>query len=84
MIGRSGRGRILASNPQLLAEFGYRFQERAAIIEFNGGLSREDAETLAWTEMEALLGSIDRREGFARGATEHWQPPKPDPDTLAE
>lgn len=84
MIGRSARGRVLANNPQLLAEFGYRFQERASIIEYHGGLDRADAEMLAWTEMEALLGSLDRRKGFARGATEHWQPPKPDPDALAK
>jgi hypothetical protein len=45
MIGRSARGRTLANNPQLLAEFGYRFQERAGIIEYHAGLSREDAET---------------------------------------
>jgi hypothetical protein len=32
--------------------------------------------------METLLQVTDRRKGFARGATEHWQPFKPDRDTL--
>jgi hypothetical protein len=84
MIGRSWRGRVLANNPQLLAEFGYPFQERASIIEYHGGLDREDAEMLAWTEMEALLRTLDRRRASARAATEHWHPHKPDLDALAE
>jgi hypothetical protein len=84
MIGRSARGRTLANNPQLLAEFGYRFQERAGIIEYHAGLSREDAEMLAWTELETLLEVTDRRRGVARGATEHWHPPRPDRDALAK
>jgi hypothetical protein len=78
----AGRGTLLANDPEQLAELGYRFQERAGIIEFHGGLDRNEAECLAWTEMEALLKVTDRRKGFARGATEHWQPFRPDRDVL--
>jgi hypothetical protein len=58
---------------------------RADIIEYHGGLTREDAEMLAWTEIETLLDVTDRgRRASARGATEHWHPPRPDRDALAK
>ena len=43
------RERIVANKPALLE----RFEERAAIIEFDGGLPREEAERRAW---ESVLG----------------------------
>jgi hypothetical protein len=35
------------------------FEERAAIIEYDGGLSRLDAEQLAWTCLLETLGKRD-------------------------
>ena len=46
------RERIVANKPDLLALL-ERFEERAAIIEFDGGFSREEAERRAW---ESVLG----------------------------
>lgn len=46
------RERIVANKPDLLALL-ERFEERAAIMEYDGGLPREEAERRAW---ESVLG----------------------------
>jgi hypothetical protein len=80
----AGRGKTLLNNPDQLAELGYRFEERAAIIEYAAGLPRDEAQRLAWADIEAQLDAIDPRQARARGATEHWRPFKPDRDALAQ
>ena len=37
-----------------------RFEERAGIAEYDGGLSRRDAELLAYREVKGLVGSRRR------------------------
>ncbi|NQT87171.1 hypothetical protein HQ560_10430 [bacterium] len=83
MLRRSGRGTTLAHDPRQLAELGYWFQERAGILEHDGGLSREEADRLAWAEIAAQMDADDGCRAAARGATEHWKPFKPDRDALA-
>ena len=42
----------------------YWYQERAAILQFDGGWPKEKAEALAMAEMESHLKAIDKaREG---------------------
>ena len=63
------------------------FAERAAIHEFHGGLSRDEAERMAWEAVmrePGLLDALDGRKGKSRGATEHWRPPEPDWGALAK
>jgi len=73
---RGARGRLIARDPTLLREFGYLWQERAAIREYDGGLPRHEAELSAWEEVaEGKCANLPRR-----GVTRHWQPPKPERD----
>jgi hypothetical protein len=48
MLGRFGTRRGLWTNKSILGAVGFLWQERAAIAEFDGGLSREQAVELAW------------------------------------
>ena len=64
----------------ILEIVGFLWQERAAIAEFDGGLSREDAEQLGWQEVNAFLAAIGGDPGKSpacTGATCHWRPPPP-------
>ena len=38
----------------------YEYEERAAILEYNGGLTREDAETQALTEIAERIRSTEQ------------------------
>lgn len=40
------------------AELRERFEHRAAVTEYDGGLSRSEAERLAFRELRQLLGSV--------------------------
>lgn len=42
----------------------YEYEERAAILEFDGGLSREDAERQAAIEIEQRMKQTDERQGL--------------------
>jgi len=80
MRGRFGRGRGSWTQEDILDIIGSIWQERAAITEFNGGLSREDAERLAWDEVNALLALVESGSGRApvgSGVTSQWLPPPP-------
>ena len=78
MIGRSGRCTLLGSDPEKLSEIGYASEERAGIIEYHGGLPREEAECLAWQEVQErpeLFVVAGREPDPTKGATGHWKPP---------
>ena len=80
MLGRFGRRRRVAGQKEVLSLLGFLKEARAAIAEFHGGLPREQAEALAWAEIDALLERAER--GAARlpsGArvTSQWLPPPP-------
>jgi len=78
--GPRERQRLLAHSPEELLKVGVAWQERAAIMEFDGGLDREEAERLA---REDVLGPADGPDQEAsKGVMQHWQPPKPDRDRL--
>jgi len=47
---------ILDEPPQLL----YVYEERAAILEYDAGMSRVDAEREAWVEVVPIIEKIDR------------------------
>ena len=70
-------GRTLADIERLAATW----NERAAIMEFDGGLPRTEAEWLAWVDL--LDVSPSRREGTNKGATPHWELPEPNSRTVA-
>lgn len=61
-------GKVAASKSELLAQLVRgepsdlleRFEERAAIIEFDGQMTRERAEGLAWHEVFGAAGSNDQ------------------------
>ena len=78
--GPRKRQRLLAHSPEELLKVGVAWQERAAIMEFDGGLVREDAERLAWADVLGAPDSPD--EGATKGVTQHWRPPKPDRDSV--
>ena len=64
----------------ILEAVGVIWQERAAIAEFDGGLSREDAEQLARREIDGLLALTKcdtGRSPAGAGVTSHWLPPPP-------
>ena len=42
------------------------FEERAAILEFDGGLPRAEAELLAWEQVQASMQRLDVLEWLAR------------------
>lgn len=80
MRGRFGRGRGHRTHNDILDIIGSIWQERAAIAEFEGRLSREDAEQLAWREVNAFLALIECGSGKSpagSGVTSHWLPPPP-------
>ncbi len=80
MLGRFGTRRGLWTNKGILEAVGLIWQERAAIAEFDGGLSREDAEQLAWGEVNAFLATIEPssdRLPAGAGVTSQWLPPPP-------
>jgi hypothetical protein len=45
-------------------------EERAAIIEFDGGLPRAEAEVLAWEQVQALMQRLNALEWLARYSPE--------------
>jgi hypothetical protein len=45
-------------DPDHRAELRERFELRAAVAEYDGGLSRPEAERLAFRELRQLLGSV--------------------------
>jgi len=75
MIGRFGvRHRV---DIELI---GFLWEERTAIAEFDGGLSRAEAEGLAWREIDGLLALIECGSGKSpagSGVTSQWLPPPP-------
>lgn len=80
MLGRFGTRRGPWSHRDSLDTIGFLWQERAAIAELDGGLSREDAEQLAWREVNALLALIEQgseRLPAGAGVTSQWLPPPP-------
>lgn len=80
MLQWRGGGRTIAHNPQALRELGYLAEERAAILEHDAGMARDEATTLAWEAVmrePGLLDALDERTGKSRGPTEHWRPPQP-------
>lgn len=44
-----------------------RFEERAAIAEYDGGLTREAAEALAWEEVRGEVEGVLRVVGVVAG-----------------
>ena len=46
---------LMSQKVKNMSEEEYRFEERAAIMEFDGGLSREDAEGMARDRLELSL-----------------------------
>ena len=50
------------------------FEERAAIIEFDGGLPRAEAELLAWEEVQASMQRLSPLEWLARHSPERLPP----------
>jgi hypothetical protein len=58
MLPRPGRGTTLSQRPDLLRELGYLFQERAAIHEYDGDLPADQAQRLAWLQVEQEWCSI--------------------------
>lgn len=46
------------------------FEERAAIIEFDGGVARAEAELLAWEQVQASLQRLSPLEWLARYSPE--------------
>ena len=46
------------------------FEERAAIIEFDGGLPRAEAELLGWEQVQALMQRLSALEWLARYSPE--------------
>jgi len=78
--GPRKRQRLLAHSPEELLKVAVAWQERAAIMEFDGGLAREDAEHLA---REDVLGAgHGPDQGATKGVTQHWRPPKPDRERM--
>jgi len=76
MLQWRGGGRTLAHDAAALREIGYTFEERAAIHEHDGGLSRDEAERLAWEYVEReWRGILSGARTKSRGPTEHWRPP---------
>ena len=74
--------RLLSNTPGAIRELGYAFQERAAIIEHCGGLARDEAERLAWREVNdgwtrLVVCGRDPDKHEAKGVTAHWLPPPP-------
>lgn len=45
----------------------YYYEERAAILQFEGGLPKEKAEALAKAEMESHVKALERAELIAAG-----------------
>lgn len=77
--------RSLQKNPQLLREVACslvadppspepfdrdNFEERAAIMEFDGGLPRAEAELLAWEHIQASMQRLSALEWLARYSPE--------------
>ena len=55
VVNRSPMAGILARfSPQFVTPTNYEFEERAAILEFDGGLSRNDAEIFARRELKLM------------------------------
>ena len=72
------KSRRIAGQEEVLSLIGFLKEERAAIAEFHGGLSRDAAEALAWAEIDALLERAERgadRLPNGAGVTSQWLPP---------
>ena len=80
MIGRFGTRRGPWTHKGILETISVIWQERAAIAEYDGSLSRDDAEQLAWREVSAFLALIEPGSGKSpagAGVTSQWLPPPP-------
>lgn len=62
--------RDIEDDPRVLSEDEReQFEERAAIAEFDGGLPRTKAETVAWAELKRQLDRVERQlSDLKRGA----------------
>lgn len=53
--------------PPLSGHWLEMFQERAAIMEFDGKLTRQDAEAAAWVEIQRKMREAKDRDLFTAG-----------------
>jgi hypothetical protein len=80
MARRHGHRRQRRTHRDVQEFIGFLWQERAAIAEFDGGLSREEAEQLALDGIGYILATIEagsERAPVGSGVTSQWLPLPP-------